>query len=416
MAGLLLGLVLAAGSYRFPFLEEILEPIVGLLKAIPVASFVVLLLIWLGSSFLAVAISFLVVLPQIYISTLGGLKSAERSLLEMADVFHMPFWNRAFYIYRPALRPFLDSSLRISLGMSWKSGVAAEVIGTPGYSIGEKLYMSKIYLDTPGVFAWTAVIILVSLVIEKLILGIWNRFMRWEPVCRQSIYIQPARKPPAPPSQSAYGQSVQSQSGATSVPAGCVWGKGKTVVTQSADDCPLAFYNVSKSYGNLPIFRDKTETYLKGDIYFLTSPSGSGKTTEFRLFAGLEAPDSGEVASSRNLSMVFQEDRLCEGFSALRNLEMVTGSRSVAAAHLKRLLPEEELTKPSGQLSGGMKRRVAVARAMAARSDAVLLDEPLNGLDEANRHKTAQYIVQEQKGRTLLIATHNMEDIEELAK
>lgn len=375
LAGLLLGLLLAVGSCRFSLLEEILEPVIMLLKSIPVASFVVLLLMWWGSSFLSAAISFLIVLPTIYINTLEGLKSTNRSLLEMAEVFRMPLWNRFFYIYRPALKPFMDSSLKISLGMSWKSGVAAEVIGTPDYSIGEKLYMSKIHLDTAGVLAWTVVIILVSFLFEKLILIIWDRFVRWEPVCRLPLYRVSAK--------------------------------------QVSNRRHMAFYKVSKSYGEQPVLQEKTTEYGRGGIYFFTSPSGSGKTTAFRLLAGLEVQDSGEVVRYRNLSMVFQEDRLCEGFSALRNVEMVTGSAVAAAGHLRRLLPEEELTKPCCQLSGGMKRRVAVVRAMAAQSEAVLLDEPLTGLDEANRRKTIHYILQEQKGRTLLIATHSPEDMEE---
>ena len=138
-AGFLAAVLLAAGSRRFPLLEEALAPVTALLKAVPVASFVVLLLVWWGSSFLAVAVCFLVVLPNLYVNTLEGLKSADSRMLEMARVFRMPVWNRFFYIYRPALRPFLDSGMKISLGMCWKSGVAAEVIGMPDFSIGGRI-------------------------------------------------------------------------------------------------------------------------------------------------------------------------------------------------------------------------------------------------------------------------------------
>ena len=132
-----LALLLAAISYRYPLAEEVLRPFMVFCKAVPVAVFAVLLLIWWGSSMLAVAICFLVVFPNIYLNTLEGLKSADRGLLEMAEVFRLPLGTQFFYIYRPALKPFLLSAFQLSLGMCWKSGVAAEVIGTPSHSIGE---------------------------------------------------------------------------------------------------------------------------------------------------------------------------------------------------------------------------------------------------------------------------------------
>lgn len=102
-------------------------------------------------------------------------------MLQMAEVYRLPGFSRFFYVYRPALKPFLYSSMKISLGMCWKSGVAAEVIGLPDFSIGEGLYFSKITLNTAGVFAWTGVIILLSILFEKLVLNGTERFLNWEP-------------------------------------------------------------------------------------------------------------------------------------------------------------------------------------------------------------------------------------------
>ena len=137
------------------------------MKTVPVASFVILALIWTGSKNLSVFISFLVVYPMIHVNTKAGLISADRELLEMAEVFHVPFIRRAFYIYRTALYPYLKSACRTALGMGFKSGIAAEVIGVPDGSIGEGLYLAKIYLSTAELFAWTVVIILVSSLFEK---------------------------------------------------------------------------------------------------------------------------------------------------------------------------------------------------------------------------------------------------------
>ena len=164
------GILLGAFAYACPLIRELLEPVMLLVKSVPVASFVILALIWIGSGNLSVFISFLVVVPMIYTSTLAGLMSTSNELLEMASVFSLPLWKRIRFIYIPAVHPYIVSGCRTALGMSWKSGIAAEVIGIPDSSIGEQLYYSKLYLDTAGLFAWTFVIIIVSAVFERIFL------------------------------------------------------------------------------------------------------------------------------------------------------------------------------------------------------------------------------------------------------
>ena len=176
-AAFIAGILLGSLAFRFHLLRELLEPLMLLAKSIPVASFVILALIWIGSSGLSVFISFLVVFPILYVNTIAGLESTDLRLKEMALVFHVSLPRRIRFIYLPALMPYLISSCKIALGMSWKSGIAAEVIGVPSHTIGENLYMSKIYLATPDVFAWTIVIILVSALFEKFFLQliIWMK-------------------------------------------------------------------------------------------------------------------------------------------------------------------------------------------------------------------------------------------------
>ncbi len=392
-AGFALGLLLAAASGRFSLAEEVLSPLMSLLKAIPVASFVVLFLIWWRSGVLATAVSFCIVLPNIYVNTLEGIRHVDRRLLEMAQVLRIPAWNRFFYIYRPALKPYLDSAIRICAGMSWKSGVAAEVIGIPALSVGEQLYLSKIYLDTAGVLAWTAVTILASALCEKAVLAVWQGFQRWEPRCR------------ACGAASHGGRSTGARETARSQESG----QG-----QDTAQVVLELSHVSKSYSGKKVLRDVTARYERGKTYFFRSPSGSGKTTLLRLIAGLEKPD-GEMAADgirrygSRISMVFQEDRLCEEYSALVNVDMVTGDREKSREHLCQLLAQEELDRPCRELSGGMKRRVAVARAMAAGGDVILLDEPYGGLDEESRRRTRRYIHRCGANSALLVATHTGE-------
>ena len=164
------GILTGSLAFRLRPLREFLEPAVLLIKSIPVASFVILALIWIGSANLSIFISFLVVFPILYVNTISGLQNTDPRLLEMAKVFSIRLPERIRCIYLPALIPYLTSGCRIALGMSWKSGIAAEVIGVPTHTIGEHLYMSKIYLETSDLFAWTIVIILVSALFEKLFL------------------------------------------------------------------------------------------------------------------------------------------------------------------------------------------------------------------------------------------------------
>ncbi|MBQ9142017.1 MAG: ATP-binding cassette domain-containing protein [Lachnospiraceae bacterium] len=365
--GMILGMLLAMGSARYKWLEEILEPVITLVKAIPVASFVVIFLIWWGSENLAIAISFCMVLPNIYINTLEGIQSTDRRLLEMARVFEISGRNQLFYIYRPAMKPFLDSAIKLAAGMSWKSGVAAEVIGLPKYAIGEQLYMSKIYLDTAGVLAWTLVIILLSTGFERVIMYLWKSFCIWEPSCRA----------------------------------------GRDVPGVMNEEGLVSLVGVCKAYQDKKVLEDITKQYQKGKTYYFNSPSGSGKTTLFRLLAGLERPDKGTIESKlRSRAFLFQEDRLCEEYNALKNVELVTGDRELAKQHLLQLLEEEDIYKPCKALSGGMKRRVALARTMAVSAELILLDEPYNGLDEANRIKVRDYIQKYSKDSILMIASH----------
>ena len=161
------GVLLAGASAASERLREFLLPFVVTIKTIPVASFVILVLIWVSSRNLSVLISFLMVFPIIYTNVLDGIGQMDKRLLEMAEVFEIPFGRRLRSIYVSQVLPFFRSGCSLALGLCWKAGVAAEVIGIPQNSIGENLYNAKIYLDTPKLFAWTLVIICISVLFEK---------------------------------------------------------------------------------------------------------------------------------------------------------------------------------------------------------------------------------------------------------
>jgi len=163
----LLGALLAALAFMLAPVRALLAPVMQAAKATPVASIIILILIFVSTPYVAAFTSFLMVLPVMYINTLNGLQSADKKLLEMAKVFRLSTWQRARAIYIPAAYPYFLSACDVSLGMSWKAGIAAEVIGLPKQSVGEALYLAKLNFAAPEIFAWTLAIILISVAIEK---------------------------------------------------------------------------------------------------------------------------------------------------------------------------------------------------------------------------------------------------------
>lgn len=165
---MVLGTLLAVLSSRFFWVCRLLAPFVHAVKAVPVASFVILVLVWVSSANLSVVISFLMVFPVVYANVLEGIKQVDVELLEMARVFNVPLLARLRYLYCAQVLPYFQAASSLALGMCWKAGIAAEVIGLPTGSIGERLYDAKVYLNTPDLFAWTVVIVVISLVFERL--------------------------------------------------------------------------------------------------------------------------------------------------------------------------------------------------------------------------------------------------------
>lgn len=169
------GTALAALAARFRPVRELLWPLVTAAKAVPVVSFIILALVWLPSRHLPLFISALMVFPTVYLNLLEGIGRTDPQLLEMARVFRVPVSRQLRDVYIPQLLPWFRSACSLGLGLCWKSGVAAEVIGLPAGSVGDALYTAKIYLETPELFAWTATIVAASAVFEKLVLRLLDQ-------------------------------------------------------------------------------------------------------------------------------------------------------------------------------------------------------------------------------------------------
>ncbi|MCD7827984.1 MAG: ABC transporter permease subunit [Clostridiales bacterium] len=175
LLGTVLGTVTAVISAASKMFTEFLSPIIHIIKATPVASFIILAVVWIKTNNVPSFISMLIVFPVIWMNVKTGISETDKELLEMSDAFGVKRSKKIAKIYIPSVKPYFISGASTAMGLAWKSGVAAEVICNPTLSLGSGIYDSKIYLETPNLFAWTAVVIILSIVLEKIMLLLINR-------------------------------------------------------------------------------------------------------------------------------------------------------------------------------------------------------------------------------------------------
>ena len=412
LIGAAVGTVCALLAGRWHFMEVFFWPYFSAMKATPVASVVILCLVWLSSRRLSVFIVFLVVTPVIYTNILAGIKNLDLKMKDMARVFGINGLRRLLYVYLPELKTYIIAAFALATGMAFKAGIAAEVIGTPGGSVGKMLYNAKVYLETPELFAWTLVIIVLSVVVEQVILGLvkWmfaglQRHVVGGKICKEN---------------SCNGHRNE------------IKGDGVDAIGAAID-----LSNVCFSYNkgvDEELINDLSLHIPAGDRACIMAPSGTGKTTLLNLITGGLKPDSGSVSfevdtgdgikdtdghESVNISMVFQEDRLCSEYTAAYNIALGLKRHSRPGLedirkNLEQVGMEESLFTDVKELSGGMKRRTAIVRAVMSPGQVLILDEPFASLDEELKDRTAEYIIENLNGRTLVVVSHDEKDADRL--
>lgn len=168
-AGTLAGALLAALTCASPWADRLFSPAIRVIRATPVTSFILLVLLWTGRNSVAVIISALMVLPVVWSNLSRGIRETDRQLLELARAYRFSAPKTVKLIYLPSLRPYFLSAVTTGMGLAWKSGVAAEVLCLPKRAVGTQIYNSKLYLEIPDLFAWTVVVVVLSLALEKLL-------------------------------------------------------------------------------------------------------------------------------------------------------------------------------------------------------------------------------------------------------
>lgn len=164
--------VLSNGSHVF---EIVVWPYIAFFRMTPLVSFIILCFVWMSKTNLSVFVAFIAAFPAIYINLLAGFKQLDLQLSQMAMLFDLKWWQKLLFITLPQLKNEILAAIHIAIGLAFKAGITAEVIAIPKNSIGRNLYDAKLYLATDELFAWTFVILLVSLLCEKLILMAVNK-------------------------------------------------------------------------------------------------------------------------------------------------------------------------------------------------------------------------------------------------
>ena len=368
------GGVLAGASSHSRAFARLVAPALSFVKATPVACVVVLLLIWLGSARVSIAAVFLMALPGVYFSLAEGLAQVNKPLEQMFRLHGVRGW-RLFcaHTWREVL-PFVLSCARAVIGMGWKAGVAAELIGMAMGTVGERIYQAKLLIETADLLAWTVLVVAASWTCERVLVWLLRASgpVAWRAAVR------------------THGHGARGRAGAAGD------GAAAEIALSVGDRAPWA-----------PALDGLVLNVPAGGRICVMGASGVGKSTLLALAAGEFAP----------CSMVFQDTRLAESASALDNVLVCADARvdaSSSAALLRLLVPGVDVHACVAELSGGQRRRVEIARALLCPGGAVILDEPFTGLDAAARDATVRVVLDLLDDRTLLLATHDATDAQAL--
>ena len=422
-----LGMLLAWAAYRRDGVRIALAPVISFLKSVPVMAIIIYVILVASSDWVAIIVCVCMCLPIVYTNVLGGLDAVSREHLELAEVYGLSSRQTRRLVYMPEIRPSINSALSLVCGISWKAVIAAEVLSIPRFSLGYQMLNAKYYLETPQLVAYIVVIVAVSMGFEKVVKAAFVKSPRMDVGTCAKVGIG---------LPSAGRQPEENQGGLT-----------------------IELEHVYKSYGDKAVLEDFSLVLGPG-VTALVGPSGRGKTTVMRLVLGLTEPTAGrlivdgpafigqpaevglerpegprQAAKSgahqvgrggaepssptkvRPAATLFQEDRLLPHLSVYDNIALAGAAdqdiRQMAAA----LEIDQVLEEYPEALSGGMKHRVALARAFLCLSNLLVLDEPFRGLDDELKERIIDRMWDKvTAGRTVLLISHDIEICKKLSE
>lgn len=380
--------------------REFLKLPVSFFKSIPVMAIIIYVILIVKADWVAVVVCFFMCFPISYTNILNGLMSLDPKLDELARIYGMTERQKIGLIIRPALQPEIRAAANLITGMSWKVVVASEVLAIPRFSIGYQMLNSKYYLETSDLFAYIVILIILSIVMEKVV----------------SLLVESDLK--------LTGKRVRKEVA------------GSTRAGKSTGPVSVRLKNVSKRYvsedgSEKDVLSGASMEFSQG-ITALLGPSGIGKTTIMKLITGLEKADSGTVSivpGSAKPDVLFQEDRLLPWLTARDNMMLAFLNRMPESGDVDEKIDEmaekleikDSLGMVPQELSGGMAHRVALGRALLGGNTLLILDEPMRGLDHDLQERILDDALNDIKvdvrgeGRTVIFITHDEKLAERLS-
>ena len=341
-------------------LREFLRLPVSFFKSIPVMAIIIYVILVVKSDWVAVVVCFFMCFPIAYTNILNGLQALDVSRLELGKTLGLSKAQTVRYIIRPSLNTEIKTALNLITAMSWKVVVASEVLAIPKFSIGYQMLNSKYYLETPDLFAYMIVLIILSLLMEVLV----GRMAELKPDALGHTLVREMETAPE--------------------------------IFCAKNPIHISFTDVTKTFvsedGKESRVLDVFNCEFGPGVTAILAPSGAGKTTMARLITGLEAPEEGgvEVPEDARVAYLFQEDRLLPWLSVKDNMMLAlaagNGTELDAEKAVSSMAEKLEISDALGmmpdELSGGMAHRAALGRTLLFGGNVLILDEPFRGLDE----------------------------------
>ena len=341
-------------------LKEFLRLPVSFFKSIPVMAIIIYVILVVKSDWVAVVVCFFMCFPIAYTNILNGLQALDVSRLELGKTLGLSKAQTVRYIIRPSLNTEIKTALNLITAMSWKVVVASEVLAIPKFSIGYQMLNSKYYLETPDLFAYMIVLIILSLLMEVLV----GRMAELKPDALGHTLVREMETAPE--------------------------------IFCAKNPIHISFTDVTKTFvsedGKESRVLDVFNCEFGPGVTAILAPSGAGKTTMARLITGLEAPEEGgvEVPEDARVAYLFQEDRLLPWLSVKDNMMLAlaagNGTELDAEKAVSSMAEKLEISDALGmmpdELSGGMAHRAALGRTLLFGGNVLILDEPFRGLDE----------------------------------